>query len=80
MKRHVLRLARPLYEGLPWIYLCCGLLAMAGSYRHRGNSFSAIVGVLGIIAVIAAIVLLLRRRDFRQLREEYQKPSSLLDD
>jgi len=27
------RLARPLYEALPWIYLLCGLAALAEFHR-----------------------------------------------
>jgi len=65
------RLSRPLYEAMPWIYLLCGLLAVAASYRHRGSGASVLIGILGIFAVIAGIVLLLRRRDFRELRAQY---------
>ena len=66
------RLSRPLYEALPWIYVLCGLLALAASYRHRGSGVSVIIGIFGILAVIAGIVLLLRRRDFRELRAQYK--------
>jgi Ca2+/Na+ antiporter len=66
------RLSRPLYEAVPWLYLLCGLFALAASYRHRGTGISVIAGIIGILAVIAGIVLLLRRRDFRELRAHYQ--------
>jgi len=75
-----MRLARPLYEGLPWVYLLCGGAALLASYRYRGSAVSVIVGVLGILAVIAGIVILLRRRDFRELRAQYQNPDPSLDD
>ncbi len=29
------RLARPLYEALPWIYLLCGLAALTASYLTK---------------------------------------------
>jgi hypothetical protein len=74
MVRHTLRLSRPLYEGLPWIYILCGVLALAASYRHRGGAVSALIGLLGILAVIAGIVILLRRRDFRELSSKYESP------
>jgi hypothetical protein len=79
MKLPELHVSRPVYEGLPWIYMVCGLLALAASYRYRGSPLSAIVGVLGIAAVIAGIVVLLRRRDYRELRSHYENPDSPLD-
>ena len=72
MKPTGIRLSRPLYEALPWIYGLCGLLALAASYRRRGSGASVVIGILGILAVIAGIVLLLRRRDFRELRAQYE--------
>lgn len=80
MKRRNLRLSRPLYEGLPWIYMLGGLLALAASYRYRGGRLSAVAGVLGISAVIGGIVVLLRRRDFRDMRAHYQDSDSTLPD
>jgi hypothetical protein len=80
MKRRVLRLSRPLYEGLPWVYMLCGVLALAASYRNRGTRLSVIIGVLGILAVIGGIVVLLRRRDFRELSAQYEKSGSSLED
>jgi hypothetical protein len=75
------RLSRPLYEAIPWIYILCGLLALAASYRHRGSGMSVVVGILGILAVIAGIVLLLRRRDFRELKARYEdQPGSSSSD
>jgi hypothetical protein len=72
MASRALRLSRPLYESLPWIYLLCGLLSLAASYRYRGSGVSVITGILGILALIAGLVLLLRRRDFRDLRAQYE--------
>ena len=72
MKPRALRLSRPLYESLPWLYVLSGLLALAASYEHRGDTASVFFGIFGILAVIAGLVVLLRRRDFRELREHYQ--------
>ena len=64
--------SRPVYEGLPWLYIICGLLALAGSYAlalHRW--LSLLLGVAGLLALLAGVVVLLRRRDFRALRAQY---------
>lgn len=79
MSRPGLRLSRPLYESLPWLYVMGGLLALAASYRLQGHSgFATLVGILGLVALLAGIVILLRRRDFRELRAHYSNPDSLL--
>ena len=71
MPRSGLRLSRPLYEGLPWIYVACGLVALAASYVSPYRVLSLIIGVAGLLGVLAGIVVLLRRRDYRQLRSQY---------
>jgi len=80
MKRRELHLSRPVYEGLPWIYILCGLAMLLASYLHRESGWSVVVGILGIGAVIGGIVLLLRRRDFRELRSQYEDSNSSLKD
>lgn len=74
-RRH---LSRPVYEGLPWAYIAFGLVALIVSYllaAHGGLSFT--VGLLGLGALLYGIVVLLRRRDYRQLRSQYGNPDSL---
>ena len=46
--------SRPVYEGLPWFYIICGLAVLLGG-----------------------VVVLLRRRDYRELRSQYADPDSL---
>jgi membrane associated rhomboid family serine protease len=72
------RFSRPVYEGLPWFYITCGLAALVSSYllAARGG-LSLVVGVAGFLALLFGIVVLLRRRDYRQLRAEYANPDSL---
>ena len=77
MKRHELQLARPLYESLPWIYILCGLLALVASYLNDSAVVSAVAGALGVVCLLGGLVLLLRRRDYRELRARYDKPSPL---
>jgi len=70
--------SRPLYEFLPWIYIICGAAALLASYilATRGG-LSLAVGLLGIAGVVAGIVVLLRRRDYRELRAQYADPDAL---
>ncbi len=70
--------SRPVYEGLPWLYITCGIAALVSSYllAARGG-LSLLVGALGFLSLLFGIVVLLRRRDYRQLRSEYANPDSL---
>ena len=76
MQRREFRLSRPVYESLPWFYLTCGLLALVASYFHESRSFSAFLSVLGLFAVLGGIVVLLRRRDYRELSNQYTRADS----
>jgi hypothetical protein len=71
------RLSRPVYEGLPWFYLACGFAACVGSYFLPAGVLSLIVGFAGIAAVLGGVVILLRRRDYRELRAQYGDPDAL---
>jgi hypothetical protein len=71
------RLSRPVYESLPWLYLACGVAACVGSYFLPSGVFSLIVGFAGIAAVLGGVVILLRRRDYRELRSQYADPDAL---
>jgi uncharacterized iron-regulated membrane protein len=71
------RLSQPLYERLPWLYLACGIAACAGSYFLPSGVLSLIVGLAGIVAVLGGVVILLRRRDYRELRSQYVDPDAL---
>ena len=62
------RLSRPLYEALPWIYILCGLAALAASYFHPSHRMSLALGLPGLLAVLFGVVVLLRRRDYRQMK------------
>lgn len=62
------RLSRPVYEALPWIYILCGLAALVGSYFQDSRLLSLALGLPGFVAMLGGIVLLLRRRDYRQMK------------
>ena len=64
-------LSRPLYEALPWLYIVCGLIGVGASYLNPSRAMSFLLGVPGLVAVIGGIVVILRRRDFRKMREDY---------
>jgi membrane associated rhomboid family serine protease len=71
-------LSRPLYEGLPWLYIVLGAVALLGSYLLAARGvLSFAVGALGLLAILAGAVVLLRRRDYRELRSHYSSPGEL---
>jgi nitrate reductase gamma subunit len=71
-------LSRPLYEGLPWVYIILGLGALIVSYLLAARGvLSLLVGVLGLLSLVGGFVLVLRRRDYRALRSQYADPDSL---
>jgi len=81
MQRPTPHFSRPVYEGLPWIYIMFGLGALLASYllAARGT-VSLLIGLLGLACVVGGFVLLLRRRDYRALRSQYANPDSLNGD
>ena len=77
MRRSRKRLARPLYESLPWLYVAGGALAVTISYWTPSRPLSLVLGLSGIVALIAGLAVWLRRRDFRELRANYADPEGL---
>jgi hypothetical protein len=71
------RLSRPVYEGLPWVYLLGGLLALIASYSQTSSGWSLLLGLPGLVALLAGTVVLLRRRGYRRLRAQYDAPDAL---
>jgi O-antigen ligase len=78
MSRHGPHFSGPVYAGLPWVYIICGGAALVASYLLAARSaLSLAAGLLGLLGVVAGIVVLLRRRDYRELRSQYADPDSL---
>ena len=70
-----MHLSRPMYEGLPWLYIGGGLAALGVSYAiGDSHAVGMLAGLAGLAAVLGGVVVLLRRRDYRQLRSQYGQP------
>ncbi len=64
-----------MYEGLPWLYIAGGLIALGVSYLlGDSRAWGLIVGLGGLAALLGGVVVLLRRRDYRELRSQYGRP------
>jgi hypothetical protein len=66
-----MRLSRPVYESLPYLYMAIGGLAIFLFYLDPGGSLAAVAFIIGVVTEIAALTVLLRRQDYRALSREY---------
>jgi hypothetical protein len=66
-----MRLARPVYESLPYLYMAIGGLAIFLCYLDPVGPRAVIAFIIGVTVEIAALTLLLRRKDCRALSREY---------
>jgi len=66
-----MRLAKPLYEGLPWIYGLGGAALLFISYRLHAGTLSSVCALLGLAGLIAGGAVWLRRRDYRESHTQY---------
>lgn len=66
-----MRVARPLYEALPYIYIVIGVAAVGASFAWRVADWSGILALFGLVAVTGGLVLALRRRDYRIQQRHY---------
>jgi hypothetical protein len=66
-----MRIANPLYESLPLLYVLGGGALLYGSYRLHSGALSLLLMIVGAFAAIAGVAIWLRRRDFRAASSEY---------
>ncbi len=66
-----MRVARPLYELLPYLYSAVGLAAVAASFAGRVADWSWVLATFGLVAILGGLVLALRRRDYRIQKRHY---------
>ena len=66
-----MRVARPLYEALPYAYIAVGAAALVASYAWRVADWSGILAFFGVVAIVGGLVLVLRRRDYRIRQRHY---------
>jgi hypothetical protein len=66
-----MRLTRPVYESLPYLYMAIGGVAIFVFYLDPEGLRAVIAFLIGLIAETAALTLLLRRQDYRSLSREY---------
>ena len=67
-----MRLSKPVYESLPWLYLGCGAGALLTGYRLRSGVAATVVSLSGLVAIVAGVAVWLRRRDSRARSAEYR--------
>ena len=72
MENRVVRLSKPLYEALPYLYIAAGIGGATGSYFVARHPWSDILLVLAVFCVLGGLVVLLKRRDYRAKRGEYR--------
>jgi Flp pilus assembly protein TadB len=66
-----MRLARPVYESLPYFYMAIGALAIVIFYLDPVGARAVAAFAIGVIVATAGLTLLLRRQDYRALSREY---------
>lgn len=77
------RLAKPVYESLPFAYLLGGLLLLALSYRSSDSWWSGWCAGAGLLTLVGGLAIWMHRRDFRATSADYLrrgKPVIDIDD
>lgn len=72
MENRPVRLSKPVYELLPYLYIALGLLAFLAAYLWSGRIWADVALGLGLLSTLGGAVLLLRRKDYRDNRARYK--------
>ena len=72
-----MRLSKPVYESLPYVYMGLGAGALAASFYWRAPGWSDVLLGVGVLVVVFGLVLVLKRRGFRMQKRRY---GAALDD
>jgi hypothetical protein len=66
-----MRIARALYETLPWFYMILGAVAIVISFLWREPGWAEALVAGGLVTIVSGLVLVLRRRDYRIQKRRY---------
>ena len=66
-----MRLSRPVYESLPYVYMGLGAGALVFSYYWRVPVWSDVVVGVGLLCLVCGLMLVLKRRDYRIQKRRY---------
>jgi len=61
--------SKPIYEFLPYFYLSVGVISLLASMYLNHWYWPTICFVVGIATLVGGLVLLLKRRDSRQVEQ-----------
>jgi hypothetical protein len=57
--------SKPIYESLPYFYLFTGIVSLCASIYLNHWHWPTICFVVGLASLVGGLVVLLKRRDFR---------------
>ena len=57
--------SRPIYESLPYLYMLAGVASLAAALYINHGYWPTICFITGLICLVAGLVVLLKRRDYR---------------
>ncbi|HEX2139733.1 MAG TPA: hypothetical protein VHG33_08475 [Woeseiaceae bacterium] len=69
--------SKPIYESLPYFYLLVGLVSLGASMYLNHWWWPEICFTLGLFCLVAGLVVLLRRRDHRDVHRRAEQRQDL---
>lgn len=70
-------LSKPIYEAVPYFYLFAGVATLAASMYLNYWYWPTICFAVGVMSLLGGIVVLLKRRDYRQRRVDRERESDI---